>query len=427
MKDINLLKNISGFAFFNVLNSAIPFLLLPILTAYLSPEHYGVVDIFYNTTLILTPFIGFSIVKSVGRFYFEKIVMSKFVSTVLVILLSSGLLITAFSLVFDIVFQDYLMNYDIPPYVIFLAFLYTLFTQISEVLLILWRVSYKVTQFGVFRISKTALDLGLSIFLIVSLGWGWEGRIYPQVISGFIFAVIALYMLYKLGYLNSLKVDKNYKKQALSYSVPLIFHTFGGYVINFSDRFFILVMLGMSDVGVYSVAYQIGMVMSLIQNSFNQAWVPFFYEKLNENTESARMKIVQITYIYTIFLIVISIAIYFMIPFIYTYFIDESYVEGSSIVFWVLFGFMFNGVYKMMVNFLFYDKRTVLIAILSLGSAALNIVLNYFLIKANGITGAAQATMFTFLFFLLIMMFIVLRSYKMPWLLKFSKNSPGAS
>ena len=418
MKDINLLKNISGFTFFNVLNSAIPFLLLPILTAYLTPEHYGVVDIFYNTTLILTPFIGFSIVKSVGRFYFEKIVMSRFVSTVIVVLLSSGLIITALSLVFDIVFQDYLQQYDIPPYLIFLAFLYTVFTQISEVLLILWRVSSKVTQYGVFRVCKTALDLGLSILLIVGLNLGWEGRIIPQVVAAFLFAVIALYILYKLGYLNNLKVDKAYKRQALSYSVPLIFHTFGGYVINFSDRFFILLMLGMSDVGVYSVAYQIGMAMSLVQNSFNQAWVPFFYQKLNENSISANRKIVQIIYLYTLFLVVVSILIYLMIPFIYEYLIDESYEEGSGIVFWVLLGFLFNGVYKMMVNYLFYDKRTVLIAVLSLSSAGLNVILNYFLIKANGITGAAQATMITFLFFLILIMIIVLRSYKMPWMLK---------
>ncbi len=418
MKDINLLKNISGFTFFNVLNSAIPFLLLPILTAYLTPEHYGVVDIFYNTTLILTPFIGFSIVKSVGRFYFEKIVMSRFVSTVIVVLLSSGLIITALSLVFDIVFQDYLQQYDIPPYLIFLAFLYTVFTQISEVLLILWRVSSKVTQYGVFRVCKTALDLGLSILLIVGLNLGWEGRIIPQVVAAFLFAVIALYILYKLGYLNNLKVDKAYKRQALSYSVPLIFHTFGGYVINFSDRFFILLMLGMSDVGVYSVAYQIGMAMSLVQNSFNQAWVPFFYQKLNENSISANRKIVQIIYLYTLFLVVVSVLIYLMIPFIYEYLIDESYEEGSGIVFWVLLGFLFNGVYKMMVNYLFYDKRTVLIAVLSLSSAGLNVILNYFLIKANGITGAAQATMITFLFFLILIMIIVLRSYKMPWMLK---------
>src|SRR5690606_14381980 len=347
MKDINLLKNISGFAFFNVLNSAIPFLLLPILTAYLSPEHYGVVDIFYNTTLIITPFIGLCIVQSIGRFYFEKIVLSRFVSTVLVVLLSTGLIITALSLVFNIVFEDYLLGYDIPPYLIFLAFLYTLFTQISEILLALWRVSYKVAHFGIFRVSKTALDLGLSIFLIASLGYGWEGRIYPQVIVAFLFAIIALYLLYKLGYLKNLKADKTYKKEALSYSVPLIFHTFGGYVINFSDRFFILIMLSMTDVGVYSVAYQIGMVMSLVQNSFNQAWVPFFFQKLKEDTDSARRKIVQITYIYIAFLVVTTLLLYLCIPLIYKYFINESYVDGASLIIWVLQGFLFNGIYKM--------------------------------------------------------------------------------
>ncbi|WP_417359528.1 lipopolysaccharide biosynthesis protein [Galbibacter sp.] len=418
MKDINLLKNISGFAFFNVLNSAIPFLLLPVLTAYLSPEHYGVVDIFYNTTLIITPIIGLSIVQSIGRFYFEKIVLSRFVSTVLVILLSSGLIITALSLVFNIVFEDYLLSYDIPPYLIFLAFLYTLFTQISEILLALWRVSYKVAHFGIFRVCKTALDLGLSIFLIASLGYGWEGRIYPQVVVAFVFAIIALYGLRKLGYLNNLKSDKEYKKQAMAYSVPLIFHTFGSYVINFSDRFFILIMLSMSDVGVYSVAYQIGMVISLIQNSFNQAWVPFFFQKLNENTEGSKRKIVQITYLYIAFLIIITVVIYFMIPLIYKYFINESYIEGASLIVWVLIGFLFNGIYKMLVNFLFYDKKTKLVAILSLSSAMLNIILNYFLIKFNGITGAAQATMLTFLFFMLVILIITLRSYKMPWNLK---------
>jgi len=225
MKELKLLKNISGFAFFNILNSAIPFLLLPVLTAYLSPEHYGVVDMFYNTTLIVTPIIGLSIVQSVGRFYFEKIELPKFVSTVLVVLLVTGLIMTSLSLIFNIVFEDYLVDYDIPPYLIFLAFLYTLFTQISEIILILWRVSSKVAYFGIFRVSKTALDLGLSIVLIVSLGYGWEGRIYPQVIVAFVFAVIGLYLLYRLGHIKTLKGDKEYRKKALSYSVPLIFRT----------------------------------------------------------------------------------------------------------------------------------------------------------------------------------------------------------
>src|SRR5690606_10301901 len=167
-----------------------------------------------------------------------------------------------------------------------------------------------------------------------------------------------------------------------------------------------------------SVAYQIGMVMSLVQNSFNQAWVPFFFQKLKEDTDSARRKIVQITYIYIAFLVVTTLLIYLCIPLIYKYFINVSYVYGASLIIWVLLGFLFNGIYKMLVNFLFYDKRTKLVAVLSIGSAILNIALNYFLIKFNGITGAAQATMLTFLFFMLVILYITLKSYKMPWNLK---------
>src|SRR5690606_15270595 len=181
-------------------------------------------------------------------------------------------------------------------------------------------------------------------------------------------------------------------------------------------------MLGMSDVGVYSVAYQIGMVISLIQNSFNQAWVPFFFQKLNEDTSDSKRKIVQITYWYIGFLMLMTAVIYFMIPVTYKYFINESYIEGAKLIVWVLLGFLFNGIYKMMVNFLFYDKKTKLIAKLSLSSAMLNIGLNYILIKFNGITGAAQATMITFLFFMVIVLVTTLKKYKMPWIDIFKKS-----
>src|SRR5690606_20060223 len=177
---------------FNVLNSAIPFLLLRVLTAYLSPEPYGAEDIFYNTTLIITPISGLRLVQSVARYYFEKIVLSKFISTVLIVLLSTGLILTALSLIFSILFEQQLMAYDIPPYLIFLAFLYSLFTQLSEILLVLWRVSFKVAYFGVFRVSKTALDLGLSIFLIASLARGWGGSISTREIVAFLLAIIFL-------------------------------------------------------------------------------------------------------------------------------------------------------------------------------------------------------------------------------------------
>ena len=418
MNDKKLFKNISFFMFFNVINSAIPFLLLPILTTYLSPADYGMVDIFYNISLIATPLIGLSIVQSVSRYYFEEIDLSKFITTVFVVLLGFGSIVILLVSGGTLLISEFVSGFDFPPIIIITALVYTLFSQIAEILLIYWRVSYQTVKFGIFRIAKTVADLGLSILLIVGYGMDWAGRIVPQISIAVLFGIIAAIILYKKGLLLNLKVDKAYRKEALSFSTPLVFHTLGGSLIGFSDRFFILIMLGLSDVGIYSVGYQIGMVIALVQNSFNQAWVPFFFEKLKENVYSEKLRIVKITYYYFGFMVILVLLFYFCMPYVYKYFIGSSFESGSVIVFWILIGYAFNGMYKMLVNYLFYLKKTKLVAFCTLGLAGLNLILNYFLIRLNGIEGAAQATSITFLLLFVIIFILSKKMYKMPWGLK---------
>jgi len=418
MNNKNLFKNISFFTFFNVINSAIPFLLLPILTTYLSPADYGLVDIFFNISLIATPIIGLSIVQSISRYYFEEIDLARFVTTVFVVLLSIGSIIILVVSGATFFVEEFIGGFDFPPIIIVVALIYTLFSQIAEILLVYWRVSYQTVKFGVFRIAKTATDLGLSIALIVGFGMGWEGRVLPQISVALLFGIIAIVILYRKGLLRNLKINKEYKKEALSFSSPLVFHTLGANLIGFSDRFFILFMLGLSDVGIYSVGYQIGMVVALLQNSFNQAWVPFFFEKLKQNVYAEKLRIVKITYAYFGFMLVLVLLFYFLTPYIYEYFIGSSYESGAVIVFWILIGYAFNGMYKMLVNYLFYLKKTKLVAFCTLGLALLNLILNYFLIQLNGIEGAAQATAITFFLLFVVMFILSERMYKMPWKLK---------
>ena len=390
MNNKKLFKNISFFTFFNVVNSAIPFLLLPILTAYLTPEDYGIVDIFYNISMIATPIIGLSVVQSISRYYFEDIHLPRFVTTVFVILLGAGLFFITISIFATFLSKDFLAVYDIPPLIIVFALVHAFFSQIAEVLLILWRVSYNTVKFGIFRVAKTTLDLGLSIILIVSFAMGWEGRIIPQVAVAVLFGLTAVVLLFKRGSLLRLKINQKYKKQAISFSLPLIFHTLGGNIIGFSDRFFILIMLGLNDVGIYSVGYQIGMVIALLQNSFNQAWVPYFFEKLKEDHQGEKRKIVKITYVYFGLMLLAVLVFYLITPWIYSFFIGEAFGSGLNVVLWILLGYAFNGMYKMVVNYLFYLKKTIWIAYTTLGAACLNLVLNYLLINLNGIKGAAH-------------------------------------
>lgn len=59
------------YLFSNILNAAIPFALLPILTRYLSPAEYGEVAMFNTLLGALGAFVGLNVVGAAGRKYFD--------------------------------------------------------------------------------------------------------------------------------------------------------------------------------------------------------------------------------------------------------------------------------------------------------------------------------------------------------------------
>jgi len=58
MPEYNLIKKVSIYTSANILVKAIPFLLLPVLTRYLSPSDYGIIAIFQVILAFLIVFIG---------------------------------------------------------------------------------------------------------------------------------------------------------------------------------------------------------------------------------------------------------------------------------------------------------------------------------------------------------------------------------
>jgi O-antigen/teichoic acid export membrane protein len=45
-----------------------------------------------------------------------------------------------------------------------------------------------------------------------------------------------------------------------------------------ADRFILAHYRDLSEVGIYSLAYSLGMVMFLVTRSLSQAWLPMFFE-----------------------------------------------------------------------------------------------------------------------------------------------------
>ena len=397
----------------NVINKAIPFFLLPIMTRYLTPTDYGIVATFDVLLAVITVFVGLSMNGAINVNFFKlnKEELKEYIGNVFFILFFS------FLLVFNIVYilkSNFSFFTKFPenwiPYIVVIA----LCQSIYSINIGLWQVEQKSLPYGLFQISRTILDVSLSVVFVVLLCWGWQGRLLGVIISSVIFGLLSIFVIYKRGYIK-FSFNKKYIKDALFFGVPLIPHALGGWIMTSIDRIFINSMVGIDVTGIYTVGYQVGMIIGLLANSFNLAWSPFLYEKLKENNYSIKVKIVKFTYLYDVCIIFAALALSFIAPHFLKFFVSKNFYFAYKYVIWIALGYAFQGMYFMVGLYIFYVKKTYILAWVTFSSAGINIVLNYFFIKANGAIGAAQATTITFFVQFIMVWILSSRVYKMPW------------
>jgi len=214
--------------------------------------------------------------------------------------------------------------------------------------------------------------------------------------------------------------DKRYLHKILKFSLPLVPNAIIVAIMGFTDKLFVTNYLGIAENGVYSVAFQLGMIVSLLQNSFNQAWVPWFYKSMSEEVVNQR-SILSKAFYFALGFLVIVILIVIISPVIIDLFNDAYHFE-LEVLLYVMTGFYFHGIYKIFVNYLFFYRKTQLVLVMSAITATLNFFLNWWLVPNYGLQGAAIATMASFIIQFLITASIVQYNYRLPWVSVFKND-----
>lgn len=414
LKNSILLKTSAVYTLTNIINSAIPFLMMPVLTRVLSPVDYGIVSMFQVLLGIVAPFTGLSVNGAINRRYYDrdKIDFPKYVANCFVLLLSSTLIVG----ILFILFGKGISNATSFPVGWLWAVLIVSCCQfIISIVLIHWQVQIKPLFFSIFQITNTLLNMGLSIWFVIGLGYNWQGRIQGQVITAIVFSIIGIFILYRSGWIKW-GINKEYLKHALFFGIPLIPHTLGTFIITMSDRLFLTNMVGVAETGLYTVGYQIGNIVGLIQDAINKAWVPWLFNKLKNINENSKVQIVKITYILFIFIAIIALVLSAIAPWLLSFFVGEEFRSAGKYVFWIAIGYAFNGMYKIIANYIFYVEKTKYLAWMTFLTALLNIFFTFILIKINGPVGAAQATALAFFISFILTWVLSSKLYKMPWM-----------
>lgn len=400
----------------NILNAVIPFILLPILTRYLSPTEYGEVAMFQVLLGALSAFVGVVFVGAAGRKYYDSDLsreeLAEFIGSCIQLIAIFSIIVFSVLFIFQRQFSEWLSLK--PTYVLF-AVLVASCGVIINVRLGQWQVKKQAFKYGALQISQSLLNMLLSLILVVVLLKGSEGRIDAQIIASSVFLVIALYLLKKDNLLKIFIWRKDYLAEALKFGIPLMPHIAGVFLLVSVDRIVINREIGLAEAGIYMVAVQLTAAVGIVFDAINKAYVPWLFEQLKADELAQKQKIVKLTYAWFV-LIILGVMLAFVIgPPLVVFIAGEQYAQAGQVVGWLALGQGFQGMYLMVTNYIFYSKRTGLLSIASISSGILNLVLLIILVRIFGLEGAAIAFAISMGIRFLLTWWIAHKRHPMPW------------
>lgn len=411
---MKLINNTIVYLVSNILNASIPFLLLPFLTRILTPIEYGAIAMFSVMVSIFSAFTGLSVNSAIGVRYFQldKQDLAHYISACIGILIIS----TTFVLIIVILLNTWLVRLSgISIDWLIVAVIISGFQFLINIRLSIWQTSKRPWHYGCFQISRSLLDALLSLLLILTFSFAWQGRLIGQSVVVVLLGTVSLGWLYKDKHIRLSGTWKRHTLDALSFGIPVIPHVLGGLLMVTVDRIIITNLLGKESVGIYMVALQISQALGILTESFNKAYVPWLFNHLSNSTTEKNYRIVKGSYLYFLSIISIAIILGLVAPYVIRNIAGQEFWPASYLVIYLSLGFAFGGCYYVVVNYIFFQGKTQYLFIVTLLSGLLNIPMTYFLVKQFGIIGAAISFLIVKILSFLGSWILSHKLHPMPW------------
>lgn len=420
-----LLRHAGLYTGFNVLDRLVPFLVLPILSRKLSVEEIGFYILYLSVFNLVRPIITVNADSGImlNHYHLDKEKFKSYFSSGVVVFSIAFLIASLSTYLFSPIISRVL---ETSSEILYLAYIEALFYFFNRLILNIWRREKKPINYGVFTILLTLTkNAFILLFIYKASEQNWTGVVIAQIIGQFLFFIYSVLYFFRHGLLN-LEISKKNMKDVFNLGFPLSIHQVGTWGGNAGLRLLVKIMVGAAATGLFGIGSTFGMAIAIIQESFNQAYIPFLYEKLKDlDTEKnkgiallKKKKLVNMTYFYNILLLIVAVFVSIVGYFTIGYIFGENYIQAREYVTWIVFAYAFNGMYKMHVNYMFYYKKTKPIASMTTTIGVFNILLAIVLIKLNNYDaiGAAQSLLISQLMLYLVCWYKSNKIYPMPWL-----------
>ncbi len=133
------------------------------------------------------------------------------------------------------------------------------------------RVTERAVAYGMLSLLQVALFLGFTLLLVLVLGWGVSGILYSQLLATAIWAVGAVLAIARD---LSLRPRISIAKDLLKFGLPLLPAGPLMWIVDLSDRYLVEHYVSTQEVGLYSLGYRFGQIMTILVTAMTLAWPP---------------------------------------------------------------------------------------------------------------------------------------------------------
>jgi O-antigen/teichoic acid export membrane protein len=346
--------------------------LLPLYTHYLPTSAYGRVETITAATAVLAIVLQMGIATAFFRFYFDVAKPDERLTVIRTSLWAQT-------------------NYN----------------QLTA----LFRVEQRSVQYAIASVVNVLVTVAAMVVFVAVFHWGAIGLVVGNFTGTLVvYTALVVYRTEQLG----LEFDRTLFRAMQRFGMPLVPAALALWTINFVDREFLAWFKDQGEVGVYSVAVKVASIITFVMVAFRTAWPAFAYS-IEDDREAKRTYAFVLTYLLAV-TAWIALALGALAPWWVELLTSRpAYQRAEHAVALLAFAFTAYAGYTVLAIGSGRARRTQLNWVVTGAGAAVNVGLNFWLVPAYGMVGAAIATVAAYVALFLGMMLYAQSVYPVPY------------
>jgi len=338
----DILKKVGTYSLATVAARAASFVLLPVYTRFLSPADYGVMELLDVTVNIVGLLLGTRLAQALFFFYFEtddEGQRERRVSTCFAATAILGVLVAALALSFSPYLSTLVFgtrSYSSYFRLLFCGFGFSLPLEMG---LCYMRARGRADSYIGLALGNLGCNIALSVALIVVFRWGVKGMLTAGMVS---YAAMAAVASWKSLSPIRLSFDSRFFLRLVRYSVPLGVSGLAVFLIHYGDRIFLRSWVTLGELGIYSLAYKMGMLIATAHMPFLLHWYAQVSTILQQPT-GERVYIRTFTYV-TMVLTMIVVGLSLLIQPLLRVMAAPAFAGAAPLVPWLAAAYLIRAV-----------------------------------------------------------------------------------